>query len=775
MTVSSKANKNEILFWLSILASSFLFLGSFTQVLMGIAYRTDVNHVKQRARDALVHLRDVVPRLAPDALQEYIQSVGREPETFRYLLVMDRQGLAIAHSNPARKGMTFYEEGLQKVVATGQEVEQIYNRDAADPASPYHGEKTVDFLAPYYALDGRLAGVVNVGLAVQTIEQLRRKYLAMTLAGAALWLILLTVFVFISMRYVTARKHAEVIRASEETLATILHSINAGVVIVDPDAHVIEQVNTAAAELFGAAANQIVGQVCHCFLCPAQEEQCPITDLRQEIDQADRLMLRADGGTVPILKSVKRISLMGREKLIETFIDITERKRAEEALRESETNFRTFFNTIHDFLFILDAQGNIQEFNQTVAQRLGYAQTELRNQSVLLVHPANRRAEVGQIVAEMLQGTRDYCPVPLITKAGRLIPVETYITKGLWNGKPALFGVSKDISALKRSEEKFAKAFHSNPAIAGLSDIETGEYVEVNQTFYDTLGFTPAEVIGKKATDVLRLDRAFREKVLGKLKKQGFLRNEEAVLTRKNGTPITVLLSAELLELQDKIYDFTTAVDITARKQAEMTIRGQQEQLIALSRIDELTGVFSRRYFMERSTDEIWRCKRSQQTFSISIVDLDYFKKINDAYGHLTGDAVLKAVAAIIQKSIRRTDYIGRYGGDEFMIVLVETEARPGHETMARHGQKIDRIRAAIRNQPLIQEHAAGSGPGEVRPDLPPDGIQVTATFGVALFDQTIASLSELLEKADRALYLAKEKGRNRTGYYFQGSIGIVA
>ena len=93
-----------------------------------------------------------------------------------------------------------------------------------------------------------------------------------------------------------------------------------------------------------------------------------------------------------------------------------------------------------------------------------------------------------QIIGEMLQGKKDYCPVPLITKTGEEIAVETYVSEGVWNNRPALFGVSKDITKIKLSEERFSKAFHRNPAIAGLSDLETGEYVEVNKTFYKKLG-----------------------------------------------------------------------------------------------------------------------------------------------------------------------------------------------------------------------------------------------------------------------------------------------
>ncbi|MFN8528804.1 MAG: PAS domain S-box protein [Anaerolineae bacterium] len=262
--------------------------------------------------------------------------------------------------------------------------------------------------------------------------------------------------------------------------------------------------------------------------------------------------------------------------------DITARKHADEALRNSETNFRTLFNSIKDFLFVLDIQGNIIEINQTVITRLGYTAEELINQSVLNVHPKERRTEAAQIVDEMLQGSRSFCPVPIQAKSQELIPVETYITQGLWNGQPALFGVTKDISDIKMSEEKFAAVFHANPAIAGLSRVDTGVYVEVNRAFCEKLGFTPAEVIGKPSTHLLHLDDQYRQVVIEKLKRDGFVRDEEAVIYTKDGTPISVMLTAQTLFLHGVAYNFTTAIDITEHKRIEKALRESNERHQAL-------------------------------------------------------------------------------------------------------------------------------------------------------------------------------------------------
>jgi two-component system, sensor histidine kinase and response regulator len=139
-----------------------------------------------------------------------------------------------------------------------------------------------------------------------------------------------------SLRNITDRKLAEeALRNMESLQRTLLENLPAGVVIVDAQTHRIERVNPAAAKLFGDSVDQILGRRCHQFLCPAQEGSCPITDLGQAVDDSDREMLRVDGTRVPILKSVKRICIGGQEKLLESFVDIRRRKRAEDELVET--------------------------------------------------------------------------------------------------------------------------------------------------------------------------------------------------------------------------------------------------------------------------------------------------------------------------------------------------------------------------------------------------------------------------------------------------------
>jgi PAS domain S-box-containing protein len=133
------------------------------------------------------------------------------------------------------------------------------------------------------------------------------------------------------------------------------------------------------------------------------------------------------------------------------------RIQAETALRESEENLQALFDTVEDMLFILDSDGRILKTNPIAQQCLGYAMQELSKMHVLDIHPPERRQEAANIIAEMLSGKLTACPIPVMTKAGVHIPVETKVTRGKWSGRDVLFGLSRDITERKRFDEILKK------------------------------------------------------------------------------------------------------------------------------------------------------------------------------------------------------------------------------------------------------------------------------------------------------------------------------
>jgi diguanylate cyclase (GGDEF)-like protein len=170
-------------------------------------------------------------------------------------------------------------------------------------------------------------------------------------------------------------------------------------------------------------------------------------------------------------------------------------------------------------------------------------------------------------------------------------------------------------------------------------------------------------------------------------------------------------------------------------------LRSQNRRLSELSMTDPLTGLYNRRYLMERFHEEIERAKRYQYPISCVIVDIDDFKLINDTYGHLKGDQLLQQLAIIMKNSNRVVDILSRYGGEEFIMILPQTNLG-GAETVS------ERYRQLVAGFQIL--------PGE--PDL-----RITVSMGASAYSTSkIGTKEELLRQADEALYEAKRLGKNR-------------
>jgi PAS domain S-box-containing protein len=159
-------------------------------------------------------------------------------------------------------------------------------------------------------------------------------------------------------RDITDRKLAEdEIRKSKERLNIILENAPVGIAVIDPETHLIEDVNRSARELINDDHDKIVGKVCyHCF-CPAQEGACPITDQHLDLDRSERALIKSDGTRIPILKTVVPIVMDGRNLLIESFVDITDRKKAEAELSRQTALLTGLLNSIPDLIFFKDKNG----------------------------------------------------------------------------------------------------------------------------------------------------------------------------------------------------------------------------------------------------------------------------------------------------------------------------------------------------------------------------------------------------------------------------------
>ena len=173
-----------------------------------------------------------------------------------------------------------------------------------------------------------------------------------------------------------------------------------------------------------------------------------------------------------------------------------------------------------------------------------------------------------------------------------------------------------------------------------------------------------------------------------------------------------------------------------------------QQSTLALT--DALTGLGNRRYFDETLSREMARTKRNASPLSLVLLDIDFFKKINDVYGHTTGDAVLKELASLMATNLRQCDWIARYGGEEYALILPDT---PCLEAL----KLLERLRLLVEKQVFAREHSP---------------MKITVSMGITQYDVKRHTLESLIEEADEALYEAKNHGRNQVRVYGLGASG---
>lgn len=175
--------------------------------------------------------------------------------------------------------------------------------------------------------------------------------------------------------------------------------------------------------------------------------------------------------------------------------------------------------------------------------------------------------------------------------------------------------------------------------------------------------------------------------------------------------------------------------DITVKKEMELLIEEQNKKLIEMVNLDYLTKIFNRKGLNEKLEYEVARINRYNGSLSVLMIDIDHFKAINDKYGHLAGDLVLKKVSETIKENVREADIVGRYGGEEFMVILIESSSEQGFCVA-------ERVRKSIQELEF------------------PNGIKVTISGGLKEYKGE--PIDKFIDEADKLLYVAKNNGRNQ-------------
>jgi len=291
--------------------------------------------------------------------------------------------------------------------------------------------------------------------------------------------------------------------------------------------------------------------------------------------------------------------------------------------------------------------------------------------------------------------------------------------------------------ALATSEARFRATFEQ----AAIGIVHTSldkRYLAVNRKFCEMLGYDREELLGRAASSVThpedREDESgFRDRLL--LGEVGSVSAEKRYI-RKDGSVIWVNRTVSLVRDHngEPLYFLRVVEDITERKRL-------QAELLEMATTDALTGLPNRRTFMGRLEEEYARIRRfDTQQAAVLMLDLDYFKRINDTHGHAAGDEVLRQVARLISGETRRVDMCSRLGGEEFSILLAGAAQDAAREFA-------ERLRAKIAAAAIVYE-------GKM--------MSVTASIGIAAMKSTDDSADAALLRADGALYHAKDFGRNQ-------------
>lgn len=308
--------------------------------------------------------------------------------------------------------------------------------------------------------------------------------------------------------------------------------------------------------------------------------------------------------------------------------------------------------------------------------------------------------------------------------------------------------------------EQFRFAIEASPCAMILVSAE-GSIVLVNREAERLFGYGPGELAGQSIETLVpeslrRSHRAQRQEFNQEPGRRPMGHSRDLTGRRRDGTTLPIEIGLNPLETPEGRYVLAAVVDLTERKRFEQRISSQAEELkevnarlAELAVTDHLTGLWNRRAFLDQLEIQMEMALRATRPMSLLILDLDHFKRYNDQYGHLAGDDVLKRAARILRHQARRSDYAARIGGEEFAIILPETDARGAVRLGERFRGALERAEWPRRE---ITASVGGATLAFRAPDQRPDPDW----------------RSRLLADADQALYHAKESGRNRVTHVDQ-------
>ncbi len=441
-------------------------------------------------------------------------------------------------------------------------------------------------------------------------------------------------------------------------------------------------------------------------------------------------------------------AVVAQQKLIYGITrDVTDRKRQAQMLADSERRLALAARASFDLLYEWDVSTDQLIWFGDVDGFLGYEQGAIShdiNTWLALIHPHDvgqlenavelHRTSTQEIRYEYrikhCDGSYRYWQdhaLPLLDEHNqptRWVGVCTDVTRQQENKQ-----------ALQASEEKYRLLVENQTDMVVKVDNE-GRFLFVSPSYCRTFGKTEHELLGNTFMPLVHEeDREATQEAMQALYRPPYTAYmEQRAMTKKGWRWLGWMDTAILDDHNEVVAIVGVGRDITEKKEAA-------QKLEKLATYDSLTGLYNRKTLDERLQDEIGRAERYGHDLSIFMIDLDEFKLINDRHGHHCGDKVLHEFSALLLNTIRRTDYAGRYGGEEMVIVLPETNAGHAEDLAQRLSQ-------------VINAHEYSMDDGKC--------LRVTASIGVAAYPEHAKTADDLMQAVDDAMYKAKRAGRNR-------------
>ena len=417
---------------------------------------------------------------------------------------------------------------------------------------------------------------------------------------------------------------------------------------------------------------------------------------------------------------------------------------------EARGKFDLMFDTILDALLITRlTDGYIVEVNEGFTKLSGYSGAEVVGKTILDIHiwfdPSERQKFV-TLLSE--NGAVENMEFRFRRKNGKKIIGMLSAKTFELNGVLHILSAVHDITTRKKMEEKLREnqekyQFLTDNSADVIWHINTGYRIDYISAADEKLrGYKPEEVIGQPIWSFFKPEgiRLVREKIEHHRQQEQVGNNMNVTRFEiqqrcKDGSWVwTEICAAPHYNNEGKLVGFHGINrDITDRKRIF-------DELYHQATIDDLTRIPNRRHFMYLAEKELKSAKRYHRPISIIVIDFDSLKKINDTYGHLAGDRALSVFSKIVQQIIREVDILGRFGGDEFLILLPETNQDQAFHVMQRINEVLD-------SSPIFYQD---------------ESFSISVSSGIASIEKWTDTLEDLLTRADEALYEAKESGSKK-------------